>query len=148
MSNIFSQIAGLTDPKNSDAPTFGIAETTRTDHFSLSLRKLPNRNRPEPTLKSKLILHVLSKNSQKFSIMILIWSMHAFVHIDKWVSWILRIHFCQNAKTEGFRVQKSFTRTTVGLSSKFPALEKCCWKNGNFFRWILIISEWTRWISP
>ena len=56
----------------SDTPTFSIAETTRTDHFSLSLRKLPNRNRPKPTLKSELILHVLSKNSQKFSIMILI----------------------------------------------------------------------------
>ena len=39
-----------------------------TDHFSLLLRKLPNRNRPEPTLESKLIL-------QKF--MILIWTMHA-----------------------------------------------------------------------
>ena len=42
----------LRDYKISDAPTFSIAETTRTDHFSLSLRKLPNRNRPEPTLKS------------------------------------------------------------------------------------------------
>ena len=39
---------------SSDAPTFSIAETTRTDHFSLSLRKLQNRNRPEPTLKSKV----------------------------------------------------------------------------------------------
>ena len=37
-----------------------------TDHFSLLLRKLPNRNRPEPTLESKLIL-------QKF--MILLWAM-------------------------------------------------------------------------
>ena len=34
----------------SDAPTFSTAETTRTDHFSLLLRKLPNQNRPEPTL--------------------------------------------------------------------------------------------------
>ena len=37
--------------KSSDTPTFSIAERTQTDHFSLSLRKLPNRNRPEPTLK-------------------------------------------------------------------------------------------------
>ena len=49
---------------SSDAPTFSIAETTRMDHFSLLLRKLPNQNQPEPTLKSKLIL-------QKFMILIL-----------------------------------------------------------------------------
>ena len=40
----------------SDAPTIIIAETTQTDHFSLLLRKLPNRKRPEPTLKLKLTL--------------------------------------------------------------------------------------------
>ena len=47
----------------SDTPTFSIAETTRTNHFSLLLRKLPNRNQtktePKPTLISKLILHLL-----------------------------------------------------------------------------------------
>ena len=47
----------------SDTPTFSIAETTRTNHFSLLLRKLQNRNQtktePKPTLKSKLILHLL-----------------------------------------------------------------------------------------
>ena len=36
----------------SDAPTFSIAKTIQTDHFSLLLRKLPNRNRPGLTLKS------------------------------------------------------------------------------------------------
>ena len=79
----------------SDAPTFSIAETTRTDHFSLSLRKLPNRNRPEPTLKSKLIL-------QKF--MIPIWPIcmdwsneYHDAHLSnaytliQWVSWILNV---------------------------------------------------------
>ena len=81
--------------KASDAPTFGIAETTWTDHFSLSLRKLLNRNRPEPTLKSKLIL-------QKF--MIIIWPMfmdwsneYHDAHLSnaytliQWVSWILNV---------------------------------------------------------
>ena len=80
---------------SSDAPTFSIAETTQTDHFSLSLRKLPNRNRPEPTLKSKLIL-------QKF--MIIIWPMcmdwsneYNYAHLSnaytliQWVSWILNV---------------------------------------------------------
>ena len=42
----------LRDYKISDAPTFSIAETTQTNHFSLLLRKLLNRNQP------KLILNV------------------------------------------------------------------------------------------
>ena len=53
---------------DSDAPTFSIAEMTQTDHFSRLLRNLPNQNQPEPTLKSKLILHLLKteKNLLQF----------------------------------------------------------------------------------
>ena len=54
----------------SDTPTFSIAETTRTNHFSLLLRKLPNQNQPEPTLKSKLILHLLKTEKKSITVLI------------------------------------------------------------------------------
>ena len=58
----------------SDTPTFSIAETTRTNHFSLLLRKLPNRNQtktePKPTLKSKLILHLLKTEKKSITVLI------------------------------------------------------------------------------
>ena len=58
----------------SDTPTFSIAETTRTNHFSLLLRKLLNRNQtktePKPTLKSKLILHLLKTEKKSITVLI------------------------------------------------------------------------------
>ena len=55
----------------SDTPTFSIAETTRTNHFSLLLRKLPNtKTEPKPTLKSKLILHLLKTEKKSITVLI------------------------------------------------------------------------------
>ena len=42
----------LRDYKISDAPTFSIAETTRTDHFSLLLKKLPKPTRTDLNIKA------------------------------------------------------------------------------------------------
>ena len=52
----------------SDAPAFSIAETTRTNHFSLLAQT-------EPTLKSMLILNVV--NTDKNFITVLIFKVQA-----------------------------------------------------------------------
>ena len=104
----------------SDAPTFSIAETTRTNHFSLLLRKLPNRNLPEfswtePTLNSMLILNVV--NTDKNFITVLIFKVQAswysfdqymqFYTLIKWVSWILRIHFFKKCQRNDHQTVRS-----------------------------------------
>ena len=109
----------------SDAPTFSIAETTRTNHFSLLLRKLPNRNLPEfswtePTLNSMLILNVV--NTDKNFITVLIFKVQAlwysfdqymqFYTLIKWVLWILRIHVIASKLTNVSNVLK-FTKAML-----------------------------------
>ena len=121
-----------------------------TDHFSLLLRKLPNRNRPEPTLESKLIL-------QKF--MILIWTMHAHQSNEYHEFW--GYISAKMPKLKGSEFKNPLPELQLAFPANFPRWKNfACWKfprwksvAGNagkmeiFFRWILIISEWTRWIS-
>ena len=121
----------------SDTPTFSIAETTRTNHFSLLLRKLPNRNQtktePKPTLKSKLILHLLKTEKKSITVLIFKVKIHdtPLINLYNCMHWSNEYHdahkliVCfkksQKQATEPFGVRKFFVRTnrTHYLSEQF-----------------------------
>ena len=113
--------------KSSDTPTFSIAERTQTDHFSLSLRKLPNQNRPEPTLKSctktwwcDRYMFVILKIHDTHLI-----NVYNCMHLIKWVSVCSKKHLqlqkCALKNAKMFEKKDHLTvRSTVILYQNQP----------------------------